>query len=234
MLSSTKYDKTKTNVQVAYISDSDIVPDEEQQELISLRDDERENFFRVGDIANLRVARSVALGLPVTAERVYAAVGRFRGRSSRTIRYYAECALFYRQEDREEYGILPFSFFVYAKTKGDQWKSVLDYAMLNPVCTLDELRLCFVGDNNPQPVQFPQQLQQDIEDIIEQNNDQQYVLPRYKASLLIASLSEVVEYLSRLLRYLPMSDGLRNKVEACVVQVKDTLPYVLDEAGSGE
>lgn len=116
-----------------------IVPDDLQMELLDLRDNIRNNSFKVGDIAWKVMQGSLERGLNVSQSMVWAAVGSFVGYSSRTIRYFAETASFYPKSIRDKYDILPFSHFVYARYKGDKWQDVLDYAMANPGISEGEL-----------------------------------------------------------------------------------------------
>lgn len=125
------------------VSDSDIIPDEYQNKLLYLRDLITDAEFTTGDIANDLALRSAEKGLSVTNSEVYAAVGRFVGKAGRTIRYYAETARFFDVGVREKYEMLPFSFFAFAKTAGDRWVDVLDYAMAKPHITCRGLEVAF-------------------------------------------------------------------------------------------
>lgn len=129
---SKKYDDTN-------YSDSDIVPDDKQNLLMYWRDQLTAGFFSIGDIANEIIFDAAKAGMKLTDHRIYGAVSKFCGRSARTVRYYAETALFYPQEIRQEYDMLPFSYFVFARTL-DDWKSFLDFAMANPMMGIDVLK----------------------------------------------------------------------------------------------
>ncbi len=111
---------------------NNIVSDELQMELLDLRDNIRNNSFRIGDIAVKVMNEAEKNGLNVSQTMVWSAVGSFVGYSARTIRYYAETALFYPNNIRDKYDILPFSHFVYARYKGERWEEVLEYALDNP------------------------------------------------------------------------------------------------------
>lgn len=127
------------------VSDSQLVPDDIIRTLISIRDQVTQSCFTIGDIANNMVVRAAQIGFDhVTAWRVRRAVGRFCGKSERTVRYYAEVAAFYPENVRTIYEVLPFSHFVFAKTMGGQWQEVLDYALGKPEATVDELKYQFV------------------------------------------------------------------------------------------
>lgn len=129
-----------------WISDNDIVPDDYQNQLIHWRDLFVDGYFAIGDIANRLVRRSAEMGFPVTDKRVYKAVGRFCGKSPRTVRYYAETSAFYPEEVRDEFDMLPFSHFVFARSTGEQWREVLEFGADDPDCTLERLRYEFVYD----------------------------------------------------------------------------------------
>lgn len=128
----------------SWVSDSDIVPDETQAELIGWRDAFTSGSFRIGDIANDLVVKAAKTGFIVTNMRVYGAVGKFCGRSARTVRYYAEAASFYPRDIRDEFDVLPFAHFVLAKSLGD-WRGVLEFALEHPEATMDELRGKYLG-----------------------------------------------------------------------------------------
>jgi hypothetical protein len=127
-----------------YISDSTIVPDDYQNLLIYYRDQMTEAYFGIGDVANRLAERTASTGFSITEQRVYEAVGRFCGKSARTVRYYAETCRFYPEEARTAYDMLPFSHFVFARALGSAWKGVLDYSMLNPGATIESLRQKFL------------------------------------------------------------------------------------------
>ena len=134
---------------VLVVTDNDIVPDEYQHLLISLRDQFTVGYFKVGDVANFLVLRAAMSELRVTQDRVYKAVGNIFGKSSRTIRYYAEQSAFYPQAVRDEYEVLPFSHFVMARSyhqrTGRDWREVLNYGKLNPKASEEEIRFKFLG-----------------------------------------------------------------------------------------
>ncbi len=122
-----------------FISDTDLVPDEIQGELIGWRDAFTAGSFRIGDIANTLVLKAAENGFIVTNVRVFEAVGKFCGRAARTVRYYAETASFFPKEIRDEFDVLPFSHFVFSRSHGDKWRDVLVFATEHPEATLSEL-----------------------------------------------------------------------------------------------
>ena len=114
------------------VRDSDLIPDEIQNLLIYWRDKIKDGYFQIGDVANDMILRAAFDGCSVKRDKVYSAVGRFCGKSGRTVRYYAETAAFYPKKVREEYEMLPFGHFVFARTLGEKWTEVLDYAAERP------------------------------------------------------------------------------------------------------
>jgi hypothetical protein len=127
------------------IADTHIVSEDYQNELMMLRGAITTVSFRIGDIANEISRQSAAAGLHVTDTRVFHAIGRFCGKSARTVRYYAETAAFFSYDTRTAYEVLPFSHFVFARSMGDRWMEVLDRAMLSPNITLEGLRVDLLG-----------------------------------------------------------------------------------------
>lgn len=111
------------------ISYSDIVPTEIQDELIQIGLVDTQNMFYIGDIANDLYETAVALRKPITHQYVCAAVAKFCGRSSRTVRLYSNIADFYSLVTRTEYDMLSFSHFVAARQYGEDWREVLEVAL---------------------------------------------------------------------------------------------------------
>lgn len=122
------------------IDDGDLVPDDVQTELIMIRSRLTADYFRIGDIANRLVLEAAKTGMRVAAARIHKAVGRFVGKRPRTVRYYAENAAFFDSDARCLYQFLPFSFFDFARSFGNQWEEVLKVAADNPACTLGWLQ----------------------------------------------------------------------------------------------
>jgi hypothetical protein len=109
------------------ISDSDIVPEPYQMRLVMWRDEFTRGYFEIGDIANEIVLLNIKSGMNVEHAQIYSAVGRFCGKSGRTVRDYAEISSFFPEETRKEYDMLPFSHFWYAKLHPDSSEGKLDF-----------------------------------------------------------------------------------------------------------
>jgi hypothetical protein len=120
-------------------SDDDLIPADEQNRLMACRDAMRRIEFEVGDIANKLMADNIVAGRAVSNKRIMKAVGRFCGKSASTVKYYAENALFYDSQTRDEYDILPFSVLDMARSFGDIYREVLEYAMLNPYLSANDI-----------------------------------------------------------------------------------------------
>ena len=112
------------------ISYEKIIPPDYVAELINLGQTVSENAWRVGDIANECILLNQLAENDVTKQDVYRAVGKFWGRASRTVRYYAEVAAFYSVLTRKKYEALSFDHFRFAM-KYTNWQEILDYAMSN-------------------------------------------------------------------------------------------------------
>lgn len=138
---------------------NDVVPADEQSELIGMAESMTEFSFRIGDIS-MRINReAVERGfrlkhLPgrrindqfVTQEFIDAAVGYFCKREGRTVRYYREVSQFFPADVRDEFiPPLDFSMFVLARSFKDQWRAVLEYAASNPQVSKDAVEEHFIA-----------------------------------------------------------------------------------------
>jgi hypothetical protein len=130
--------QTQTKIATGYIV-AQTISEDDLAVLIAIRDNLRDNYFLVGDIANRYIANAAKAGFVITNQQIEDEIGGILGKSGRTIRYYAEEAAFYGADIRQQYDILPFSFFAYARST-DNWKAVLDYAMEHPGISLPALR----------------------------------------------------------------------------------------------
>lgn len=129
---------------VQLITDNDIVPTEFQNRLMMWLDVFKRGQFEIGDIANRTVVYDLEHNMYVTQDRIFKAVGKFCGKTGRTIRYYAETAAFYDDADREEFGMLPFSHFVFARSFGKAgYRQVLEMAREHVDWSEERLALYF-------------------------------------------------------------------------------------------
>jgi hypothetical protein len=123
----------------------DLIEEADQAELIQIREWDCLMRFRVGDIANKYALLSAGRGLRVPDSAIHEAVGRFCGKTGRTVRYYAEQAAFYSPDVRATYNAVPFSVFVLARRCGPAWADVLEYALLHPLASEAEIERKFLG-----------------------------------------------------------------------------------------
>jgi hypothetical protein len=105
---------------------TDIIEDDDVNELLTLRDQTTEASFRAGDITLKYINKRQIYG--VTKAYIYSATGSFFGRQARTMRDYSNVAEFYPKEVREQYPILSFQHFRVAM-RSDDWEEVLEYAI---------------------------------------------------------------------------------------------------------
>ena len=126
-------------MQTPAIRDSDIIPESYQMRLMAWRDEFTRGYFEIGDIANEIILMNIQSNMRVDNNMIYSAVGRFCGKSGRTIRDYAEISAFFPANVREYYDMLPFSHFRFAKTCGINWESVLEFSLENPDASEEKL-----------------------------------------------------------------------------------------------
>jgi hypothetical protein len=108
---------------------SELIPDELQVELISLREKKRDIYFRIGDIANELILMHRGTS---SNNKIYQAMSQYCDSAPRTIRYYAETASFFPQDVRDQFDVLPFSHFDLARNYGEAWMHVLKIGANNP------------------------------------------------------------------------------------------------------
>lgn len=128
-----------TKIHGVYPSPRSLLTDQQQNELLYIRDVLTVSYFRIGDIANEAVLRN-STKAGVRAQDVYDEVGVWAGKSGRTVRYYAESAAFFPEQVRSEFDMVSFSHFDLARNYGERWYVVLDYARANPGITTDKVR----------------------------------------------------------------------------------------------
>lgn len=221
-----------------FVSDSDIVPEDYQNLLMYWRDTFRVGYFSLGDVANRLCAMAAKQAFRVTEARVFEAVGKFCGKSGRTVRYYAETAEFFSDEMRQEYEMLPFSHFVFARSMGDRWREVLDYARAKPNLSEEGLRMAFVRGYalcfavsevfEPQAVetQYDQKGQLDT-NCIDTPSIQPTATGKYQLLSSVSRIKESVNYLWQKLPMENMQEKARKEAEASLRAVEETIPTIL-------
>lgn len=118
------------------------LPDAIQDTLIYWRDTFKQGYFEIGDVAATVIQQLTWLPESrYTQQEIFDEIGRFCGKSGRTVRYYYETACFYTPEVRLEYEMLPFSHFVLARSLDPlHWRDLLEYAKLHPEMSEARLR----------------------------------------------------------------------------------------------
>lgn len=137
---------TQTTVipQNEHIKTTTFLPEDIQNLLLYWRDKFKQGYFEIGDIAARVMEQWTKAGVRFNQQEIFNEIGRFCGKSGRTVRYYYETAVFYPPEIRDQYNPLPFSHFVFARSFGD-WQAVLDYAMQQPNLSESQVRIHFLG-----------------------------------------------------------------------------------------
>lgn len=218
------------NVRIPYneVLASDILSDQDQTKLIQLRDVIRDCYFDVGDIANRNVEMG---GDKIGAGQIYDAVGRFVGKSERTIRYYAETAAFYPQAVRLSFDILPFSFFVYAKTQHDRWLEILDYAMLKPHLSLSGLKTYF--STSVEGTKSDQNYK--VGGVSSVNNPQGQERPfnklpptKFSKMLMLSTLSDLLDIVRKVMGCLNLSDSVEKRLIRSVNDIQNVIPEIVN------
>lgn len=139
-----------------YMSPEYILTDEEESMLMGVRDSIRDNYFLVGRIANNKLKTVAQSQEEVSYKQCYHAIGRIIGKSDRTVRYYAEVEAFYPVSAQQEYDILPFAHFDYARGF-ENWQEVLNYAMEHPSYSLGAIKREFSSSENSQKSSYTPQ-----------------------------------------------------------------------------
>jgi hypothetical protein len=206
--------------------------------LIHMRDIHRLDYFALGDMANRYFAQSISCGLPVTARRIYEAIGRFVGKRPRTIRYYAEIAAFYKGYDLSDFNSLPFSFYAYAVRFGDNWRDALEYAAYNPFMSLEELQTSYNASQCVKEADSEQSTTEDTEDdttplvptfdeqTAQEGEPKPRVMSKLASRVLLNQLSDLVDQTQRLIRIVDLPDVLRSRLELDIMDIRDALPEV--------
>jgi hypothetical protein len=111
-----------------------VVPESVQARLGAIAAQHRRDAWMIGDCTNeiIQVAQARPDLYPDIGEmEIYRAVAVMLNQeySARTVRDYASIAAFYGPIVRDEFDLLPFSHFRYARTYGERWREVLEYSL---------------------------------------------------------------------------------------------------------
>lgn len=227
------------------LRDNEIVDENRRMILEAVRDTITASCFLIGDIANEIIFDSAEAQLQATVREIYKAVGRYCGKSARTVRYYAEAAAFFPQEIRKEYENVPFSHFVFAKQMRERCLDVLEYSARTPYTTLGGLRFEFLKFSDLLPSENENKKTGEAADetdcassgagFSEVENPKKSETPGLGSRFLcshrelrvISSASELIEVIEGVVFALDMDTELRvSLIDACYV-LKKNLPGLL-------
>lgn len=220
------------DTQIRYFSDNDIVPQEYQHELIYWRDNFRQGYFAIGDIANSLIQQIADSSTPITHDRVYQAIGNFIGKSGRTVRYYAEVAAYYPADVRQYYEMLPFSHFVFAKQYGN-WARVLSLAMENPQLSVDALRVRLLSAGcapvTDDAVCASEGLKNNYTDATVGVSFLSAAPPKTRILSVINFIAGIRDQANGLFRVLRQADRLEPEMEDTIRQIQDAVEVLLKQ-----
>lgn len=219
------------------VSDSDIIPEEYQNVLMQVSGTLTANYFLIGDVAEILIQRAAVQKLPVTAKRIYHAIGKYCGKSQRTVRYYHETARAFSKEQREEYYMLPFAHFVFARSSGELCQAILEYAMRKPWASVVELTLhrrALLQSPTPQGEDIPQngesaRLSPPVAKI---TPNLAPLTARYNPpplSSYITKLSIIIENLEDLAKSVEISEPNRNRLLGYADQARELLGPIQED-----
>ena len=172
--------------------------------------------------------------MPVTQDRIFNAIGNFCGKSGRTVRYYAETAGFYPRLVRDEFDVLPFSFFVFARYEGDNWRNVLEFALLRPEISLDALKFWWSAQGSINLQDKPdtdvrQQADGELYDaeVSVMDGGTQRDLVSIDSARSLALLYDVIDRAESVIRALPLPGYLGARLMQHINGIKELLPELI-------
>jgi hypothetical protein len=221
--------QSDTQDELTYATANTVVPDELQLELLGVRENLRENYFRVGDIADLCIRENAKRNHGFTQQSIFDAIGRIIGKSGRTVRYYWETATFYPEDVRDDFMFVPFSHFVIARYCGERWIEVMEHAFDNPLISRDGLQAWVdakiygvgatqenVASPNAGTVGIPSK-------IGEFSHAPQNTSKARHAHVLLLSMGDLIDNISELLKEFDeddLGDGVRTSFEETVKSLR--------------
>lgn len=200
-----------------------LLSDEVQARLIEIRHSMTVDSFSVGDIATEVIQHAVKEGFKVTQEDIFNLIGGFVGKTGRTVRYYHETARFFDVPTRQEFAMLNFAHFVVARSFGDNWREVLEYAADNLTVPASALAAKFgvdVPDGADSDV--PNSADSDVPNSAQAEN---------LAAKLLSMLSSLLERIAKITGKLPLSEDLNERLEAVTDDLRDLIPDIASEIG---
>lgn len=210
---------------------SEIVPQEYQHALMFWRDQERIGAFEIGDIALVLIRRAAEQGLAVSKSEIYRAVGKFAGRERTTILYYAQVADFFDDAVRQEYEMLSFSAFAFARRMGPRWREVLEFAKSKPYVTGADLESEFVLDLADYASQNTSgSAASDLTSLLSASANVQDAEDAY--SHLISTLYSLKDELKRIAAYPSITPQTKADLKNLIALTEKVLPKIALEAGA--
>lgn len=209
------------------VTDNEIIPASMQALLVQVRGSLTANYFAIGDATcallqeaerqGFRVKSISGRDVFVSQDRIFKAVGSFCGKAPRTVRYYYETARFYSADVREEYGCLDFTMFVMAKTFGEAWRDVLEYAAANPQLDSESVKWHFLNEASS------------TMDEVVSSRDEDGNVPPEQATQTIGGLSRLLDAMSGFLKLVRLPEELRDRAMEIMGEFRLLLTEIADE-----
>ena len=201
------------------------LPEELQDRLIYWRDTLKTAYFELGDIAYEVIEAFADKGYPVTHQEIFEEIGRFVGKSGRTIRRYYEVALFYPEAVRDEYDMLPFSHFTAARYMGEvagiSWQEILDFAKEHPNYSEAGLRHYFLYGQEREDEYVADSVAAENDEDAKSYGDEIKPPPRHR---LLAGVSDIRNGLGVIRDYSIHDD----RVEKVLQQIEENIRNLVD------
>lgn len=206
------------------VAAKDILTEDEQNEIIMWRDVFTRGQFRIGRMAAKKIAGLASRGIVISDEDVDAAFGSFVGKTPRTVRYWRETATFYNSSVEQEFETLPFSHFVFAKSLGDRWHEVLEYAMSYPGISAEGLKAVFMGDVASNYIS-PEPAKEEVSEVSPDNDP----VEKYKRTLKTSAINSFAVSLDRFAEIVSKSANIHDDTKAVVLDALKTLRRYMPE-----
>jgi hypothetical protein len=230
------------------VTTNDIIPQDIQNELMTLDAAISMCFWRLGDIANELInsvnrQRSAELGKAVSQQDIFYAIGYFVHRTSRSIRYYYEVARWFPPDVRQKYDV-PFTVWAAARWVKEP-ERLLQVADENPQYSAEYVRTLYYQEIGEEPRVRPEK---QIDEGVRQDggaeigsDDNDLPLPgssdeqwsgsqgRFK-SVLISKLDHTLSDLKQTADQIPLPTDLRLRIGDCVLEIQDIILQVRRQA----
>ena len=239
---------------------NDILPEDVQNRLMQIEYVMGRCSWEIGDIAVACTQRigeiRQATGRLVTEQDVHDAIGLFIKRTGRTVRYYAETALYFPPAVRQEYAEIPFTTFVSARYAKD-WRQFLDIHAEHLDWGLSRVHAEYVRLNGEQA---PRKIENRVHERTDSDDEQSPAAlpaPAYPRELsaggdddlplpesgevwvggegrmvavMLARLGECIDVLRRVLYRVPLSTPQRVRLAELLTELADILAEIKAKA----